>query len=161
MSQRRPIRAILLRLALLAAIALAVQPALPGGQATQIARAAGSSGTITLRVTNARSEANHPVPAYLQPTAGNSTEAVAKDQPIRAGTHYTWIINKDNVGDPTQPAEPACRRTGQPGVSGDAAYPANCDWPAIRAVPGASPVVAQGDESTLGASISVSLPNGK
>src|SRR5690349_18959134 len=79
MTQRRPISATLMRIALLAVFALA---AMPGGQPGQVAYAA-TSNTLRLRVESARAW----VPSGL-----------AAHQAI---PHYHWLVVQDDTGDPT------------------------------------------------------------
>jgi hypothetical protein len=63
-------------------------------------------------------------------------------------TNYKFMINEDNTGDPrlnatndpTQPRFPEC----DPAITPDLA---GCNWPSIRAAPGAAPIVTQGDQT--------------
>jgi len=63
---------------------------------------------------------------------------------------YKFLINEDNTGDPTQPRTPDCDPTVEASL-------ADCDWPSIRAVPGAAPIVTQGDQSILSAATGLDL----
>jgi hypothetical protein len=91
---------------------------------------------------------------------------VVKGQAI---TDYDFLINVDNTGDPTQPRYPDCYPYLDPPDLGfspgntliNTNYPANCDWPGIRAVPGYAPIVTQGDETILNAGTGLTLPDGK
>ena len=85
---------------------------------------------------------------------------------------YQWLITRDDTGDSshygtTLPATDtrnsnfACTPQS---LGGDPAYPANCQWPSIRAIPGGTTaeVVAQGDQSTFSeATPLANLPDGK
>ena len=46
---------------------------------------------------------------------------------------YKYLINIDNTGNPLQPRNDGCSPE-------NAGYPDSCDWPSIRAVPGAAPL---------------------
>jgi hypothetical protein len=60
----------------------------------------------------------------------------------------------DNTGDPTQPREAGCSRS-------DPDYPANCNWPSIRTVPGWAPGYTQGDQNDLNQTTGITLSPGK
>jgi uncharacterized repeat protein (TIGR01451 family) len=139
MTQRRPIWSTLLRLALLAIVALA---AIPGGKPAQVASAA--NNLLHISVVSARTEPKFPNGAPGAPG-------------ITAGTRiatYKFIINEDNVGNPNQPRSPDCSPS-------SASYPAKCHWPSIQAMTGSSPIVTQGDETVLDdATHGLTLPNG-
>jgi uncharacterized repeat protein (TIGR01451 family) len=125
-------------LTLLAVVVAAVAPALPGA-APRVAAQTATTNTLTLNVISARTELNAP------------GGPVAKGDPI--GT-YQYIINVDNTGDPTQPRSAGCSPS-------NAGYPDSCDWPSIRAVPGAAPVFTQGDQADFANGASLNLPDGK
>ena len=55
-------------------------------------------------------------------------------------TQYSYLINVDNTGDPSQPRLPGCHPS-------DPGYPDSCDWPSIREVPSSAPIYTQGDQS--------------
>ncbi|MFZ5921654.1 MAG: SdrD B-like domain-containing protein [Chloroflexota bacterium] len=67
-------------------------------------------------------------------------------------SEYKYLINVDNTGDPLQDRNAGCSPA-------DPGYPDSCDWPSIRAVPGAAPIFTQGDQSDFGGGLS--LPPGK
>lgn len=52
---------------------------------------------------------------------------------------YKYLINVDNTGNPLQARNDGCSPE-NPG------YPDTCDWPSIRAVPGAAPIYTQGNQ---------------
>jgi hypothetical protein len=108
----------------------------------QVQRAKAQTATtnmLTLRVQSARSEPNHP------------GGPVTLGDPI---PEYKFLINVDNTGNPNQPRDQGCSPD-------DAGYPDSCDWPSIRAVPGAAPIFTQGDETILSEAMGISLPDGK
>jgi len=131
MISRRLVCSTLLRLALLVALGVPFAGTRPLPVQAQ-------ANTLSLSVVSARTEPNHP------------GGPVARGDPI---SEYKYLINVDNTGDPTQPREPGC----SPYTPG---YPDTCDWPSIRAVPGAAPIFAQGDQADF-ASGGVDLPPGK
>ena len=129
---------------LLAVIVAAVAPALPIA-VPRVAAQTATTSTLTLSVISARTEANAP------------GGPVVKGDPI--GT-YQYIINVDNTGDPTQARSAGCSPDyvpppGQPG------YPDSCDWPSIRAVPGAAPIFTQGTQDDFANGAGINLPDGK
>jgi uncharacterized repeat protein (TIGR01451 family) len=69
---------------------------------------------------------------------------------------YKYLINVDNTGDPFQDRNAGCSPE-------DPGYPDSCNWPSIRAVPGAAPVFAQGNQDDFnGATLNgLVLPDGK
>ncbi len=67
---------------------------------------------------------------------------------------YKYLINVDNTGDPTQPRGAGCSPS-------DPGYPDSCNWPSIRAVPGAAPIFTQGVQADFANSASMALPDGK
>ncbi len=71
-------------------------------------------------------------------------------------TEYKYLINIDNTGDPFQARNAGCSPE-------DAGYPDSCDWPSIRAVPGAAPIYTQGNQDDFnGTTLSgLDLPDGK
>jgi uncharacterized repeat protein (TIGR01451 family) len=141
MNQRRPVWSSLLRLALLAVVAVAALPGGPGG--TRVASAA--TNTLHISVVSARTEPKYPNGALGAP-------GITVNTPI---TYYKYIINEDNVGDPAQARNAGCSPS-------NANYPANCHWPSIQAMTGSSPIVTQGDQSSLDASLhGLNLPDGK
>src|SRR5690349_9217514 len=121
MTQRRPISATLLRLALLLVFALA---ALPGGPQVNVAHAAGGN-ILTLSVISADDSA---------------TYGIAKGDPI---TNFKYIINVDNTGTTTQ------RTPAQGGgcSPADAGYPDTCKWVSVAGRANNSPIYTQGDQS--------------
>jgi hypothetical protein len=126
MTNRKSFLSVLLRLALLASVALpAVGPAAP----TVFAQ----TNTLQLNVISARSEPDAPGGPVL------------KGDPV---TEYKYLINVDNTGDPTQPYDAGCSPY-------NAGYPDTCDWPSIRELPGAAPIYTQGDQSDFGAGITL------
>lgn len=120
-----------------------------GPQSIQPVQAqAATTDMITLRVVSARTEPDHPGGAVL---AGDVIPA------------YQFIINVDNTGDPTQPRELGCDPSNIDPNNPDPAfeYPNSCDWPSLRAVPGASPIFTQGDETVLNDLTGLTLEPGK
>ena len=63
---------------------------------------------------------------------------------------YKFLINEDNTGDPAQPRTPDC----DPAMEANLA---DCNWPSIRAVPGAAPIVTQGDQLILDDTVGLDL----
>ena len=57
-------------------------------------------------------------------------------------TQYRFLINEDNTGDAAQPRAPLCDPVTNPSLAG-------CEWPSIRAVPGAAPIVTQGNQALI------------
>jgi hypothetical protein len=98
-----------------------------------------ATNVLTLSVVSARTEPNHP---------GGS---VTQGDPI---SEYKFLINLDNTGNPNQPREAGCSPD-------DPGYPDSCDWPSIREVPGAAPIITQGDQTILSGATGISLPDGK
>ncbi|MFN8443242.1 MAG: SdrD B-like domain-containing protein [Caldilineaceae bacterium] len=117
---------------LMASTALAAPAAAPLAQTTQ----------FKLNVVSARTEPNAP------------------NGPVVAGqavTQFKYLINLDNVGDPVQPREAGC----SPDLN-VATYPDSCDWPSIRQMPGAAPIVLQGDQDDFAVGApAINLPPGK
>lgn len=82
------------------------------------------------------------------------TEPAAPNGPVVKGdliTEYEYLISEDNTGDPTQGRNNGC----SPQNGG---YPDSCDWPSIRAVPGAAPIYAQGDQSDFNSAGVATVP---
>lgn len=69
---------------------------------------------------------------------------------------YKYIINIDNTGNPLQARNSGC-------APEDPGYPDSCDWPSIRAVPGAAPIYTQGNQDDFnGTTLSgLDLPDGR
>jgi hypothetical protein len=93
------------------------------------------------------------VSARTEPRAMAGAGVVAGET---VGT-YRYIVNVDNTGTTAgSPSDtPACRPDANP------AYPAGCDWPSIRAVPGSSPIATQGDASDFFPGTGIDLPAGR
>ncbi|GAA1824319.1 hypothetical protein HC028_24725 [Planosporangium flavigriseum] len=97
----------------------------------EVAVAATTPGSITLRVESAR-------------TVGPAPEIQKGDKVA----HYKWLITSDDVGNPHD-ALANCLPPSS-GVAGTTAdFADKCQWPSVRATPGAVPIVAQGDETKL------------
>ena len=112
--------------------------------------AAATPGGITLRVNSARSVNSGP-------------GFVHQGDPI---TTYKWLINKDDVGDPgtalNQGTENCLPASAGAGSSSDPNFADTCQWPSIRNTSGQAPIIAQGDQTTLGSAIPLAgLPPGK
>lgn len=69
-------------------------------------------------------------------------------------TEYQYMISVDNTGDPTQARQDGCSPD-NPG------YPDSCNWPSIRAVPGAAPIYTQCNQDDFANGNTLNLPNGK
>ena len=153
---------------LLAALALTGLPAsaAPAGAVSPANRPAAAAapaanGTLTLSVVSARNEPDHT-------NLDGSPAPVLKGQAV---TTYKYLINEDNVGDPTQPRFPDCSpffedpaRPGKPDLnSPNLEYPDKCNWPSLRAMPGGAPIETQGDQDDFNGVIGtgISLPPGK
>jgi hypothetical protein len=116
----------------------AVVTALPG-----VAAAAPTDGGITLRVESAR-------------TVGPAT-GIHKGDKV---THYKWLITADDVGNPHD--APANCLPSSAGVKSTPDFADKCQWPSVRATPGAVPVIAQGDDTKLNETTRLSsLPVGR
>ncbi len=110
-----------------------------------------SPGAITLAVTSAGSGVAGTVP---------------EGTPV---THYRWLVNEDDTGDPGTLADQGTERCLPPQPAGSAQqgsadpdFVASCPWPSIRPTSGFAPIVAQGDETTLGTSTALrDLPGGR
>jgi hypothetical protein len=101
-----------------------------------------TTNMLSLSVISARTEPNHPGGPVTQ---GDSI------------SEYKFLINLDNTGDPNQSRDLGC----MPGDPDYPNYPDSCDWPSIRAVPGAAPIITQGDQTILSGLTGISLPDGK
>jgi hypothetical protein len=108
-----------------------------------IAPVTGLASTVYLNVVSARTE----------PRAGGGA-GVVQGEPVTA---YRYVINVDNTGSTAgSPSDtPACRPDTNP------AYPAGCDWPSIRAMPGSSPIYTQGDQTDFLPGSGLTLPEGR
>jgi hypothetical protein len=104
---------------------------------------AATTTTVYLGLINARTE----------PRAFDGA-GVTQGTPVTSTVPYQWLISVDNTGDPFQPRDAGCSRS-------DPDYPANCDWPSIRTIPGWAPVYTQGDQDDLNGTTGVTLPPGK
>jgi hypothetical protein len=111
------------------------------GLPVSAAATAATTTTLYLDLINARTE----------PRAFDGA-GVIEGEPIT--TDYEFLISVDNTGDPTQARDAGCSRS-------DPDYPANCDWPSIRTVPGWAPVYTQGDQNDLNATTGITLSPGK
>src|SRR6478752_4718059 len=106
-------------------------------------------GSITLHVQSARS---------VNPGAGfvHQGDSIA---------HYHWLINQDDTGDPGTLADQgisSCLPATASGGSSNPDYADSCPWPSVRNTSGFAPIVAQGDETTLGDGTALTnLPVGK
>lgn len=110
-------------------------------EATTLPAASAITSTLYLNLVSARTE----------PLAFDGA-GVTKGDPVT--TPYRWLISVDNTGDPLQPRDAGCSRD-------DPDYPANCNWPSIRTIPGWAPVYTQGDQDDLNGTTGVTLPPGK
>ncbi len=109
-----------------------------------------ASPPLRLTVVSARTEPNRP--------QGAVTEGDAVPE-------YQYLINVDNTGNPVQARYPDCYPYLDPGVNQvrNPAYPDSCDWPSIRAVPGAAPIYAQGTQDDFNGVLNagLTLPPGR
>lgn len=137
-----------LRLMLALALAVSIFPlaAVPQGEAVQAA-APQVTNTLRLSVVSARTE----------PKAFDGAGVVAGD-PV---TEYKFLINVDNTGNPLDLDDPACQPFLPDGETRNPDYPALCDWPSIRTVPGWAPIFTQGDQTRLDSTTGIPLPDGK
>ncbi len=111
---------------LVVAMAAALLVMLPLPQAT-----AAASQKLTLDVQSARTE-----PRW------NGGAGIKEGDPV---ADYKFLLNVDNTGSTAQRTP-----TGACSPTGDAAYPANCDWPSIRELPHTTaPIFAQGNQDDL------------
>jgi uncharacterized protein (DUF779 family) len=95
-------------------------------------------------------------PAFGQTTTPTNTLTVTvRNLPDGVAlTQYEWLISIDNTGDPTQGRTAGC----SPDNSG---YPDSCDWPSIRAMSGAAPIYASGDQDDFAVGAGIDLPDGR
>ncbi len=142
MSRRQKVPRILLSLVLLAATILAAIPFEP----TQVAEAA-STKALKLRVVSARTESR-----WIDPNS--ATVGITEGAAV---THYKFIINENNTGNPLQDRYPDCAPTNQSGTTTNPDYPANCNWPSIHPTDAYSAIVAQGDETAFANNRSLDL----
>lgn len=114
--------------------------------------AAPAQSVLTLQVVSARDE-----PRHTDPDTGDPAPVQVGD-PVST---YEFIIVEDNTGDPFHARYPDCYPYLDPGTNTvpNPAYPNSCPWPSIRAVPGYSPIVTQGNQDDVAAGIT--LPDGK
>jgi hypothetical protein len=148
-----------LRLFATGVVAALVGTALATVGITSTANAA-TTGSITLSV----------VP---QPAPG--APAVPAD---KLPTTYRWLINHEDVGDPTSDLTSAAGRANlarclpesnnglwpspNPIATYDPNAPQDCPWPSIRNTPGYVPILTQGDQTELDADTPLAgIPNGK
>ena len=116
--------------------------------------AAATPGGITLRVNSARSLNPSAPPAAGFAPAGTAIPT------------YKWLINKDDVGDPgtalNQGTENCLPASAGAGSSSDPNFADTCQWPSIRNTSGQAPIIAQGNQTELGAAKALgNLPPGK
>ncbi len=120
----------------------AVGPA-AGGQPLAALQSAPAGAVVEATVAQTTTLYLRVVAARTEPLSG-----VVKGDPV---TTYQFIINEDNVGDPTQPRYPDCHPYLDPPANTvvNPNYPAACDWPSVRAQQGYAPIVTQGDQAIL------------
>src|SRR4051794_26390295 len=113
------------------------------------AAAADPTGSITLKVSSARSVNAGPGFVHF-------------GDPV---TQYKWLINADDTGNPGTSANPGfgnCLPARASGGSSGPDYADHCQWPSTRATSGYSPIVAQGDQTDLSTGKALAdLPVGK
>lgn len=147
-TQRNKALSTVLRLGMLLAMLFSLLPAPTLAQAAaQSQGAQATTNTLTLSVVAARTE----------PKAFGGAGVTAGD-PV---TQYRFLINVDNTGNPDQSYAPDCKPTLADGVTPNPNYPDLCDWPSIRTVPGAAPILTQGSEVDFNTLTSLTLPDGK
>ena len=110
-----------------------------------------------------------PGPAAAEPTTGGvtlqvvSARTVGPAPQIQQGdpvTEYRWMITADDTGD-AHDALAHCLPA-RAGVASQPDFADHCRWPSIRNTPGAVPVVAQGDQTTLAGGTALDgLPAGR
>jgi hypothetical protein len=164
MKKNRSVLATIFRLGMLLVLAVGLMPASSArpafaapAQAEIQAPAAPKAitNTITLSVASARTE------PYWRENPGTPLEDTVGIQAGDPVLDYEFMINLDNTGDPFQGRYPDCAPFVDPEHTiVNTAYPANCNWPGIRAVPSNAPIVTQGDQSNLNTSVSLTLPDG-
>jgi hypothetical protein len=172
MKQKSPTRAILLKISMLAVVALlAAGPLLPQAR---VSAASGAQGVATPGNVAPAAPAEQPLTAspattttlYLRVVAArtesraNDGAGVVKGDPV---TEYRFIINEDNTGDPTQPRIPDCYPYLDPPDNTviNPNYPDSCQWPSIRTMQGYSPIYTQGDQTILNETAGIPVPPGK
>ncbi len=89
----------------------------------------------------------------FQDTPANNLTA---GQPVPGTTTYTWMINKEDVGDPLTPMTPSGNCT-PPSNGGSATYPDNCSWPSVRSTPGWVPIAASGNQDDWNSTTHIDL----
>ncbi|HZU87488.1 MAG TPA: SdrD B-like domain-containing protein [Anaerolineaceae bacterium] len=155
-TQRQKAVSTLLRLGMLLAMLFSLLPATLPVQAASVQVAPASApaiqpqattNTVTLSVVAARTE----------PKAFGGAGVTAGD-PV---SQYRFLINVDNTGNPDEAYEPNCNPKLADGVTDNPNYPQLCDWPSIRTVPGAAPILTQGSEVDFNTLTSLTLPDGK
>ena len=73
--------------------------------------------------------------------------------PVPPDTTYTWILNKEDVGNsgepnnPNAPLSPSGACTPPSNGGSDASYPDNCNWPSVRSPQGWVPIATSGDDT--------------
>ena len=140
MTHARPVSSRRRHSAIATAIATALLIATQFMVVVPAARAA--TNDLRLRVESARAE-----PRALGGAGVDQGDAIAS---------YKWMINLDNTGTTEQrsPGDDCSPESGD--------YPTSCHWTSIAGLPSSSPVVAQGDETTLSATTALmDLPDGR
>ncbi|MBW7885882.1 MAG: hypothetical protein H3C34_25275, partial [Caldilineaceae bacterium] len=134
----RLIQILLILATVLGPLAPTLAPPVMAAAPATLAAQAQPTNILVLNVVSARTEPNAPGGPVL------------KGDPVPT---YQYLINEDNTGNPLQPRQPGCSPA-------DESYPANCDWPSLRQVPGAAPIVTQGTQADF-AGGGIELPPGK
>lgn len=171
MRQRKSIPAVLLSLALLLSVVMSNIPfaravsaiAAPASDASSVsasqppAEPLAQTSTITLSVFSARTE-----PFWGAPLGEPNPPGITQGDAV---TNYEYIINVDNTGNPVQPRYPDCYPYADPPDNTiiNVNYPAGCDWPGVREVPGHAPIATQGNQDDFNGVLSsgITLPPGK
>ncbi|HEX2911231.1 MAG TPA: IPT/TIG domain-containing protein [Chloroflexia bacterium] len=162
MKKSKPKIAVLLRLMMVAAFAVTLVPAEAVTFAAPVAPAAQTNAAVTKAVTAAAT--NYQINLVVQsardeanwPGDGSGPKSLKKGD---KATRYTYIINEDNVGDTTpRDQEPAATNCDP---AKNAAYPAGCNWPSVKAMRASAPIVTQGDNTDLNETAGYNLPAGK
>ena len=113
--------------------------------------------------------------AAIPPAPGSITLQVKSARSVNAGpgfvhkgdvvVAYKWLINRDDTGDPgtaLNQGTQACLPATAVGGSSNPDYADTCPWPSVRKTSGVAPIIAQGDQSDLGAAKALDgLPPGK
>ncbi|MFK4087734.1 hypothetical protein ACI2LF_26725 [Kribbella sp. NPDC020789] len=119
------------------------------GQLARNTAVAAGPGSLTLHVASARSVNSGP-------------GFVHENDPV---THYKWLINVDDTGDPgsrSNQLTDRCLPARAAGGSADPDYADTCPWPSTRPTSGFAPIVAQGTEADLNDTTKLdNLPAGK